>query len=432
MILMMRRQFFIFLLSVAFLPACTRELQPVDEEDEVPVMVSLGTKALPESLSDVKRTVRVALFADGGRFSGRTGTYCKDTYTFSGYTWLQPCRVDDYGQAMDAGDPGATVSVLPDADHSGKWGLRWRPENSSNTTVSLTAVMPAVTLGVVNDTQVPPKPLYAYVSWTPDTEVYISEPVESSFKGIWFDNQYVYHSSASSLGNLVDPRATIKVKIQCSSDPDRAELLPQAWIHSVAVEHRIVEDRYYLLPNEANVRGFTMPGTVAETVDYGKKISSSHYRFAEEVSPSAPPDPLDNSVVPLSVEARQVTKEGATWTSDTKYYLAARDYSQQYMADMRPSIVVNLSAAQNTALVDQITAKVPLAQKLDPMKDYTYILEISNAYVSVHVLPGVSWENGGSTTASNETPGALYVGTFSLSGAWENGGGGLADEPITD
>lgn len=430
--ILLRRLPFLFLLPLAFLPACTREPQPADEKDGTPVMFSLDTKALPGSLAEAKQTVRVALFSDGGRFSGRTGTYCKDTYTYSDYTWLQPCRVDEFGQAMDGGDPGSAVSALSDADHDGGWGLRWRPENTSATTVSLTAVMPAVALGVVNDTQDPPKPLYAYVPWTPDTEVYISEPVESSFKGIWFDNQYVYHSSGSAMGKLVDPRASIKVRIQCSSVPDRAELLPQAWIHSVAVEHRIVEDRFYLMPNEADVRGFTMPGTVPETDDYGKKTASSHYRFAEEVSPGATPDPLDNSAAPLSAAARQVTKEGATWSSDTRYYLAARDYSRQYMADMRPRIVVKLSAAADTAPEDQVTAKVPLAQKLDPMKDYTYVLEISNAYVSVHLLPGTSWEDGGNPATVGEDPAVLYVGTFDLSGSWENGGGGVAEEPITD
>ena len=111
----MRTRFAKYLLAPAaalLLAACARTPQP-DPRPEGTLRVRMDTKAL----SGGERTFRVALFTGERNYTGREGAYCSSTYTYSagGFTWLQPCRVNDAGEPLD--DGGVVVSDLALADH---------------------------------------------------------------------------------------------------------------------------------------------------------------------------------------------------------------------------------------------------------------------------------------------------------------------------
>ena len=413
------------LLLLGSLCACTREQQP-GEREEVPVMISMSTKATLAG----DRTFRVLLFANNRDYSGRSGSYCTRSFTWTddytdpsaapvNYSWLMPCKVDAAGQPLDAGD---NVVDLDAADHDSSNGLRWNNGGSSWTgNVHLVALSPAVDFVTDDSTPGPADRLVwqnlghaVWLNWTPNTAVYISEPVSGGFSGVWFAGKYVYNSTGTDLSaTLVDHRATIAIQIQCDNT-----LIPSAIIRSVEVENRIVTDRFYLEDKEDEVRGFSRP-------------AHPHYTLSTSA------DALDNSTDPLPKEVKigddptnPSDPTRVTWISDTEYYLAARDYSPAEVSAIRPRIVVKLGPDAS----DPIIVKVPLDQNLEPMKHYTYILKVANTYVHVYAIPGVSWEStgAGGGTAVSETP--AYLGAVKIGGTdgkWESGGGGDAEKPVT-
>ena len=430
---MMRRLiaylFLPLLLLTGALPSCTRTPQP-DEGEEVPVLLSADTKALPAGVE----TFRVAMFSPSTRqYTGRSGTYCTETFSHLDdysdpanprtYTWLRPCRVSDAGVPLDAaGDPVTGAA----ADHGSQYGLRWNNSGSSWTgNVSLVAIAPAV--GFVADAT-PGRLVWqdaghaVWLNWTLDTEVYVSDPVDGSFTGIWFAGEYVYSSTASALSStLADRRAKVTVRIQCSTD-----LIPRTHLCDVRVTDRIVSDRFYLHEIGDNVQGFSRPADPADP--------SILQHFFVDTDPDHAVVLTDAAGLPdISDPAGKnvLLEKGVTdWTSSTPFFLQARDYSNALMAGKRPVIEVRLGADPE----NPVKVRVPLAQNLLPMHHYVYTLDVTNAYVTVY-LSVAGWDevmtgdnaHGGETVT--ETP--AYLGTVQIGDdTWDNGGGGDADKPV--
>jgi len=425
---------YLFLLLAVALPSCTREPQP-DDGEELPVMFSAGTKALPAGVE----TFRVLIFSPSNReYAGRNGTYCTDLFTHTDnytdplnpvtYTWLQPCRVDAAGAPLKSnGDPAA---VLTDADHSSEYGLRWNNGGSSWTgNVSMVSVAPAV--GFVADTT-PGRLVWqdsghaVWLNWTLDTEVYVSDPLDGAFTGIWFKGEYVYNSDAAHSSELsstlVDHRAKVTVKIQCSTD-----LIPETHLCDVRVTGRIVSDRFYLHEYGTNVQGFSRPSDPADmTIVQHFVVDTDPAHAVVLTNSSGLPDisdPTNKNVL--------LQKDVTDWTSSTPFFLQARDYSNALMAGKRPIIEVRIGSDPE----NPVKVRVPLAQNLLPMHHYVYTLDVTNAYVTVY-FSVASWDNvdGGSTTT--ETPaclGAVKIGGSNpdVDDVWGTGGGGTADKPVT-
>ena len=73
-----------------------------------------------------------------------------------------------------------------------RWaGLRTDTEEEN---VSLAAVSPAVP--VHREPAAPEAPMFGYVTWTPDAQLFISDPRAGTFTGTWLDGEYVYTSAA--------------------------------------------------------------------------------------------------------------------------------------------------------------------------------------------------------------------------------------------
>lgn len=414
--------FFFAVLPLAVLSACGQMPRPEEEQAGKTVMMSLETKGLPVGVN----TFRVALFQNR-QYTGRSGSYCTETFSHTDnysdplnpvtYTWLQPCRVDAAGVPLTSG--GDVAANLAAADHSSIYGLRWNSGSGSWVgSVEMVALAPAVSFNWEGNA--------AYLPWTIDSNVYVSDPVEGSFTGIWFRGEYVYTSSsttddASLSKTLKDRRAKITVKIQCSTD-----LIPSTKLFDVRVTDRIVSDRFYLHEEGDHPQGFTRPLSIDNPIltEYFTVDSDPAHALVLKNSSNLPDysDPA-NLNAPLAYG-------GDYWISADPFYVQARDYSDQWMTGKRPTIVVKLGPDPST----QFTVRVPLDQELLPMHHYLYTLDVKNAYVA-YSFQAVGWDTpvlGGNTVA--ETPACL--GTVAIGGPssgdddWGNGGGGTADPPV--
>lgn len=430
---MERYRFFAYsLLLLLALAACRREPQPGEDGGEGTVMLSAETKALPSGIN----TFRVALFTPSNRmYSGREGTYCTATFshtddysvpgTSTVYTWLQPCRVNDAGEPLDS--YGASAIDVASADHDSSYGLRWNNGGSSwSGGIELVAIAPARQF----EAPVNPDPPYAltgaaFLNWNINDEVYISDPVQCSFSGIWVNGKYVYNSLTSGLSTtLTDHRAKVSVKIQCTTD-----LIPATNLYGVWVTNRIVSDRFYLHDHGDDVQGFSRPSDPSKTsvIQYFT-IDDDPANYYYLTDSSGFPDHTDHESCSYHIQK----EPQIDWASDltSPIYLQARDYSPQLMTGKRPEIVVELGQdAANTVIV-----RVPLAQNLEPMHHYIYILDVTNAYVHIS-LAQTSWENGQGGSTAAETP--AYLGSVKIGGddpanddKWGDGGGGTAEPPV--
>ncbi|MBR4741101.1 MAG: hypothetical protein IKX67_07785 [Bacteroidales bacterium] len=411
------------LLLLVVLSGCRRMQLPGEEEPEGTVMLSAETKALPAGVN----TFRVALFHNR-QYSGRSGTYCTNTFSYTDsytdpsnphtYTWLKPCKVNASGEPLDNTNPGV-VTTIDAADHSSIYGLRWNNGGSGwSGNAHLVAIAPAVDFVWEGHA--------AYLPWTIDSNVYVSDPVEGGFTGIWFRGEYVYTSSSlsedSSLSKtLMDRRAKVTVKIQCSTD-----LIPSTKLFDVRVTDRIISDRFYLHEEGDHPQGFTRPLSIDNPIltEYFTVDSDPAHALVLKNSSNLPDysDPA-NLNAPLAYG-------GDYWISADPFYVQARDYSDQWMTGKRPTIVVKLGPDPST----QFTVRVPLDQELLPMHHYLYTLDVKNAYMA-YSFQAVGWDTpvlGGNTVA--ETPACL--GTVAIGGPssgdddWGNGGGGTADPPV--
>lgn len=364
------------LLLLAGLASCGRTPQP--GRGEAPVLLRMDTKALGSG----EHTFRVAIFDENFEYTGRSGSYCSlpDSHPWWTFPWIPPCKVDDVGNPLDGTD--AVVDHLEDADHDGQFGLRWDGATSPSGNVSLVAVSPA--LKVEGDGT---PAVYAYVRWQHDVPLYVSEPASGTFSGSWMDGEYVYSSDTKLSGTMVDQRASVKIKIQC----DR---LDEGDIQYVALTNTIRSARFYLREKTPISRG-------VYTVDDYTLGTQGLYDCGAG-------DPMHLTKTPET-----------TWTS-SPVFLPALDFSDISLDALRPVVVVRLG----TDKVLPFTAYVRLNQKLEEMKEYTYTLLVSKTYV--HVLLDVSsWDDGGSIDTEDEYTADL--GTVSVAGGWESGGGGDTD-----
>ena len=370
------------------LAACARTPQP-DPRPEGALRVRMDTKAL----SGGERTFRVALFTGERNYTGREGAYCSSTYTYSagGYTWLQPCRVNDAGEPLD--DGGSVVSDLALADHGSAYGLRWNTgammEDPARP-VELVALSPGLAVHTSGASD-----QYAYVDWHVGTErladaMYVSESVPGSFSGSWIDREYVYDSDASLSGSMKDPRAAVRVKIVCGR-------LDEGDVRSVSVSNRLTGARFYLEGKDDIPRGFYLDDESTYTTD-----SRTLY-----TCPAGSP--------------MHITTDPATeWTSEEVLF-PAMAYSA--LPDTkRPVVTVVLGAA---FLEVPFTARVALNQDLEPMKEYTYTLQISKTYVYVYFAPTLSWDAGGNIQSVDDAE-PVCLGAVEFTGGWDDGGGGSA------
>lgn len=316
--------------------ACDRVPQP-SEGREIPVLLSLETKAG----SNYEGTFRVAVFDADGAFTGATGTYCSLPLgqTWWQHPWLPPCRVDAAsGQPLDAAQPdGNAVTDLGEADHDSKYALRWRTQSddASSVNVSLVAVAPAVAVQPDGAGETA-----AYVTWTPDNELYISDPKPGTFTGTWVDADYVYTSDAKITG-MSDYRASVTVRIECGEQPE-------GYVQSITLTNHITSARYYLMPGDIYEQGFSFAGghfTTEPVVLYDCGAGS--------------PDHL--------------VRADGDYRAYEKVYFPAVRFSDNALEPIRPKFIIKLGSDKD----NPIEKSVVLDQNLDPMTHYTLTLLIS-------------------------------------------------------
>ena len=316
--------------------ACDRVPQP--EGREIPVLLSLDTKAG----SNYEGTFRVAVFDADDAFTGATGTYCSlpAGQTWWSHPWLPPCRVDAAtGQPLDAAQPyGNAVTDLGEADHDSKYGLRWRTQTSdaSSVNVSLVAVAPAV--AVLPDGA---GETAAYVTWTPDNELYISDPKPGTFTGTWTDEEFVY-TSDTKISTMVDHRASVTVRIEC--DDQQSEL----YIQSVTLANHITSARYYLMSKDICERGFS--------------FADGHFTTEPAVLYDCGAGAPDHLV-----------RTAGDFREYGKVYFPAVRFSDSAMETIRPKIIIKLGSDKD----NPVEKPVVLDQDLAPMTHYTLTLLIS-------------------------------------------------------
>ena len=366
--------------------ACDRVPQP-GEGREIPVLLNLDTKVS----GNYEGTFRVALFDNNDEFTGATGTYCSlpAGQSWWSHPWLPPCRVDAAtGQALDAALPvGNAVTDLGEADHDSKYGLRWRTQtnNASSVNVSLVAVAPAL--------QVHPDGAlgtFAYVTWTPDAEFYVSDPKRGTFTGTWVDAEYVYTSDTKLSTSMVDHRASVTVRIECGE-------LTEGDIQSVTLTNHIKSARYYLMSKDIYERGFSYADghfTTGPTVLYDCGAGA--------------PDHL-------------VRADGDFRTYEKVYFPAAR-FSDNALEPIRPEFIIMLGGDKTKPF----KVRVVLNQDLNAMTHYTLTLLISRAIVDATLTPTATWDVGGTLTALEDD--GLNAGTFPLESFWHDGGSHDAED----
>ena len=381
--------YLLVLTTLLLLGACVRTPQPDAERPDGALRVRMDTKAL----SGGEWTFRIALFTGDRNYTGRSGAYCSSVYTYAagGYAWLQPCKVSDAGEPLDAGDN--VVSALALADHDSAYGLRWNGSGSTEEparNVELVAVSPALAVHTSGASD-----QYAYVDWHIGTNradaIYVSGSVAGSFSGSWIDKEYVFDSDASLSGSMKDPRAAVKVKIVCGR-------LDEGDVRSVSISNRISDARFYLEEKDDIRRGFYLEDASTYSTD-----TKTLYTC-----------PAGN---PMHI----TTTPSTEWTSEEVLF-PAMAYST--LPDTkRPVITVVLGQA---SLATPFTARVVLNQDLEPMKEYTYTLQISKTYVYVYFTPALSWDDGGTIQSVDDaTP--VYLGAVEIedgASGWGDGGGG--------
>lgn len=371
--------------------ACGRTPQPAGDLDGL-VMVSLDSKAGDPGYTG---TFRVALFTGTAAFTGRTGSYCTETFD-DARNWLMPCKVNAAGEPLDATDPGAVVADPAAADHSGKWGLRWLGETTQGANyASLMAVSPAVTIYKDN--------VYAYVEWVPDRALYICEPPaqNGTFSGSWMDGQQVYASS-SKVPELVDRRASVRLKIQCGQ-------LDEGSIQQVAVTHYVKSDRYYLraTASESILQGFTFKNDPA---------GNRHFVFNAEDDPIVLFDQAADGGL-LHLSKTPGAGEVESWTSSVPVYFPAFNFADENLDDaLRPVFTVKLGEDTSKPLV----ARVVMNQKLEPMKHYVYTLFLSKAHIDLQ-LTVYDWDADLESSVGTADP--IYLGAIvpENGDGWEEG-----------
>ena len=382
----------LFLLTLPLLGAlvaCRREPLP-EPAREAAVRLSLDTKAGDPSYAG---TFRVALFDANNEFTGRTGSYCTtvqshtDANTSATRTWLDPCKVDPAGNPLDGMDQAVALDNLAAADHNSVHGLRWGGvANYSVVNVSVAAVSPAVPIyrEPAEDPYDPTvRPVWAYVTWTPSSPLYISDPRTASFTGSWLDGEYVYTSS-SKVSDLVDRRASVTVHIECGE-------LDEGDIQSVTLNNRMTTARYYLMAKTPYAKGFSW--------------ADGHYTTGAQPLYSC------GAGSPLHLDK----SNGDHWDSE-KIYFPDAPFSDNTLEPIRPEFVIMLGADK----AKPFKARVVLNQDLSAMTHYTLKLLISKAVVHATLTASATWDAGGTMTTLDDS--ALNVGTFSVEAGWNDGG----------
>ena len=383
----MKRTLPLILLSLLLVASCAREPRP-EEGCEGLLLLSMDSKAGDPAYEG---TFRVAMFNANHEFTGKTGSYCSESFGESIRNWLKPCKVNAAGEPLDATD--AVVASLSDADHDGKWGLRW----SGSQGASLVVVSPAVTVHQDG--------AYAYVDWTPDAPLYISDPpaANSTFAGNWLGGEYVYTSGGADgkIPDLVDRRASVAIRIKCGG-------LQEGDVQRVQMTNMVTSGRYYFEKTAAT-----------EDVQVGLSLNNAEghrgFTLADDSNPAVLYDCGAGAPMHL-VKAADDFWLSTGVDPDNRVFLPAFDYASVSLEDnLRPVITVLLGTDKDKPFV----AKVILNQKLNPMNHYIFTLLLSNAHVDVQ-LSVSRWEDGGGDTATETEP--VYIGSVSYESDWENGG----------
>ena len=333
----MRRVFPMLLSAACLLLAGACDRVPLPEGREIPVLLNLDTK----TSGNYEGTFRVALFDKNDEFTGATGTYCSlpAGQTWWSHPWLPPCRVDEAtGQPLDAAQPvGNAVTDLGEADHDSKYGLRWGTQTSNVSAVNISLVAIAPALQVHPDGE---QNSFAYVTWTPDKELYISDPKSGTFTGSWADGEYVYTSNAK-ISTMVDHRASVTVRIECGE-------LSEGYVQSVTLTNHIESARYYLMEKDPVKMGFS--------------FADGHFTTAQVVLYDCGAGAPDHLV-----------RANGDSRSYEKVCFPAVDFSDNALASIRPEFIIELGSDKD----NPVEKHVVLAQDLAPMTDYTLTLLIS-------------------------------------------------------
>ena len=366
------KKFLIILPITLLLLSCGKSgLEPSEEH---PVLFSLDTKSLGEG----ERTFRVALFRPNNELAAE-GTYCSETLIRSTGNWLSPCWVDNNGFPLKS--DGTEAIGLAQADKNSKYGLR----AGSNINYYLVVSSPAIAFEQDEITS-----SLRYYLWTPTTatDIYVSDPVLTTLAGSWLDGEYVYASSTREALKLKNRSARIRVHIECGK-------LGRAEIQSVTLLNYTTSARWYMTTGFSSDDGHYTMGS--ETL--------FHYS-------------TDGGIMTLKKEDSEGPE--VTWTSDYMF-IPSINYRGNVYSAMQPVIEVRMGS--NTA--QPAIARVRITENVEPMKNYTYNLKVSQSQVIISLSVDDWDELADDIDSVDEAPEVIETVTV---GGWTDGGTNNASE----
>lgn len=332
---------------------------------------------------DENRTYRVCQY-----FNGSTGnlladgSYCAYMNTEKG--WLYPCKVDDYGNALDADG-----NIIPwDADdwfsrtqNGTEYALNMRPlTNESYTT--LVVCSPARRLSVI-DKKASPKE-YAF-RLDIDEEFYVSSPItDLPFEPSVLDGQYIYSDPIL----LRDRRSRINVVVMCGN-------LDLSYLHALhfrnVITTALYNPRKMVYVNPQTDRGFSDPFMAYTRNCYpeaGGQTVPGNILFV--------PDGQDDiclikdSAVP---EWNLDLNEGQQVTAIHQFPVFSLDYGSidkntgKYVYEEQiPELVIY------SGIGGKLKSTVRLAANVEPMVEYTVIIKLSTASITAELI-AADWDD---------------------------------------
>lgn len=379
----MKKALSYLLVSFSILASCTKEAKDVENAVEVPWEICATKAGVVE-----KATYRACLFSADGKLSSE-GTYC-------GYQnpkgWLYPCGTNDNGDALDSdGNPVSWEDAQwsEKIDKDSKYALKAK---SDNNVYSLVLLSPAL-----KNNQTEDNVSYLPIDRREEPGWKASKAVNVRTTGVTVDGSYVYDLSSNI---LYEQRSKVTVKIACGK-ADYTEIV------SVYFKDVISSAKY--LPLTSEYRDAVLDGgsetPLADyytTNSYPSEDGNSAGEGEKFVSPEATSVKLVHKAGIGTDEKQWWTKfsdedewkrgtddgRGSMLTAIKDFYILPLEYSKEeggelYYKDMVPEIVVT-----EKSKIDGKDKKITLqlAVNVEPMKNYTIYLFVSNIDVQVTLV----------------------------------------------
>lgn len=348
------------ILSAMLIFSCERvRTDDIEDSSEDYIHFSLATK----DGGEVNRTYCASFYTPFYEYQQNSGFYCIDRYVtgVKGNSWNEPCAVDAEG--------GYT-------QYDCSKGLRYNYINGSGP-LYLCMVSPAfapekytVSKGDFSENE-----LYGYRQSRvrlPDEVQYVSNPLSVTLRGIYLDNQEVFHADSIK---LKEHRSKLSVAIACGDD-----------ISSVTVRSIEMADVY----------------------------GSAYYNFFHGYQA-----PVIDTVMAYQPDAPKVFHTGETAEQVmTDFYLLSNDYSRtdEYGAPYYtvPQMLIAIGAEEDGPVI-----KIPLTYDFKPQYQYDLTVIVNSVYLSLHVS-ALPWDVSPDSGDVVENPPAVTI-LYSFEG-WENGG----------